>query len=125
MNKSRHALFGLLLLASPLAVLQAQDQAGYVGPGSEPSGSTTVASVLAAKDGKDVVLRGHIVSQVDKKHYLFADDTGQVTVKIDKDLWKDQRAGAQTPVELQGEVDVDDKLVSVDVKKLKLLSAGK
>ena len=95
---------------------------GYVGPGSQASGSNTVQAALVSRDGEQVVLRGRIVGQVDDDHYLFADGSGQITVQIDQDLWKRQRADADTPLELQGKVEVEHKRVSVEVKRVRVLS---
>lgn len=95
---------------------------GYVGPGSQASGSNTVQAALVSRDGEQVVLRGRIVGQVDDEHYLFADGSGQITVQIDEDLWKRQRADADTPLELQGRVEVEHKRVSVEVKRVRVLT---
>lgn len=122
MRRTHRIILAATLAATPLAAALAQDH-GYVGPGSEPSGTTTVGAVMAARDGTDVVLHGRIVRQIDEDHYLFDDGTGQVTVKIKRGEWKKATADAGTPVELKGEVDVDHKLVSVDVDKVRVLAA--
>ncbi|MET0331674.1 MAG: NirD/YgiW/YdeI family stress tolerance protein [Dyella sp.] len=111
---------GLGLLAT--ASCSTPAQRGYVGPGSQWSGST-VQAALASREGEHVVLRGRILSQVDEKHYLFVDGSGQITVEIDEDLWKRQHADAQTPLELQGKVEVARKRVSVEVTRLRVLTA--
>jgi uncharacterized protein (TIGR00156 family) len=112
---------GLSLLAIASCAVPAQH--GYVGPGSQSPGSNTVQAALTSREGKNVVLRGHIISQVDREHYLFADESGQITVEIDEDLWKRQRVDATTPLELRGEVEIDHKRVSVDVERLRVLNA--
>ncbi|WP_064504810.1 NirD/YgiW/YdeI family stress tolerance protein [Frateuria defendens] len=112
---------GLALLLATLGAVSAQEAKGYVGPGSEKSGTITVSEVLSAKDGKDVVLRGHLVQQVDRDHYVFEDATGRVPVKLKHRMWKNGRADAKTPVEISGEVEVHHKLVSVEVDELRIL----
>jgi uncharacterized protein (TIGR00156 family) len=82
-----------------------------------------VQAALVSRDGEQVVLRGRIIGQVDDEHYLFADGSGQVTVEIDENLWKRQRADADTPLELQGKVEIEHKRVSVEVKRVRVLTA--
>lgn len=79
---------------------------------------TTVKDAMRMSDDSMVTLKGQISKQLKKDKYLFSDNTGTITVEIDKDLWKGQTVTPKDTVEIMGDIDRDDDRVMVDVKRL-------
>ena len=90
------------LLAAPAIGAYAQ----YTGPGAEATATTVKQLLDAGKDDQRVVLRGHLVKQVGDEKYQFADNTGQMPVKIDhKRFPAGQSVSEASTVELTGKYD--------------------
>lgn len=77
---------------------------GFNGPSSAV---TTVAQALNSKDDTLVILTGKIEKEIGKEKYLFKDNTGTITLDIDKDEWRGTIVTPTDLVEIQGEVDKD------------------
>lgn len=91
-----------LIAASAAAAAHAQ----YTGPGAEVSATTVKQLLDAGKDDQRVMLRGHIVKFIGDEKYQFADDTGEILVKIDRKRWPAGQPVNQTnTVELTGKYD--------------------
>lgn len=119
-----------LLLALMLAV---PAYAAFDGPGGGAGGfqgptsgvqADTVKKALSAWDDAPVVLTGHITERLagsDDK-YLFKDDTGQIIVDIDHEVFAGRNVTPQTRVRLSGKVDKDMmEPTKIDVKVLEVL----
>ncbi|RDK03426.1 NirD/YgiW/YdeI family stress tolerance protein [Paraburkholderia lacunae] len=106
------------LLAAPAIAAYAQ----YTGPGAEAAATTVKQLLDAGKDDQHVVLRGHLVKRVSDEQYRFADNTGQVLVKIDHKRWPaGQPVSDASTVELTGKYDkefVGTSTVKVDEIKV-------
>jgi uncharacterized protein (TIGR00156 family) len=91
-------IFAFALLASPAA-------AQFVGP--EAAGEVrTVAEVQEhTRLGRYVTMDGHIIDHLRGDHYTFRDDTGEIRVEIETELWRGREVTPETPVRLVGEVD--------------------
>lgn len=95
---------------------------GFQGPVSQ-SGVQTVKEALSAWDDTAVVLTGRIVRREagDHEKYLFQDQTGQIVVEIDDDLFMGRTVTPQTTIRLYGKVDKDMmKPVKIDVKNFEI-----
>ena len=88
---------------------------GFSGPGPAV---VTVEQARSMRDDSVVHLRGTIVQHLGKDRYVFRDQTGDITVDIDNDIWAGQQVGPQDIVEIFGEVDKDWNSVEVDVDRL-------
>jgi uncharacterized protein (TIGR00156 family) len=66
-----------------------------------------------------VVLVGNIVQQFDRNHYSFRDSTGDITVKINPQDWRNLSVGVSDMVEISGEIEVKHGQVTVDVKYIR------
>ena len=69
-------------------------------------------------DDQAVVLRGFILSKVDKEKYMFSDGTGQIRVDIDSRLFPFEKIDDKVKVELRGEVEkefMETPEIDVDV----------
>lgn len=119
------------LILSPMPVLSAfegpnsgvQNAGGYSGPISGAM-ADTVAKAKDLSDDSPVVLTGKIVSQVaGKKHkFIFKDQTGEITVKIDKKAFDGQDVTPQNTIRISGKVDKDfGEEAEIDAKQIKIL----
>ncbi|MDR1326067.1 MAG: NirD/YgiW/YdeI family stress tolerance protein [Treponema sp.] len=96
MNK-KQLVFLVLVVSVGLAV-HAQ-QGGYKGPG------TTSVTVEEAKDLPNislVILQGKIERRFLETQYLFADDTGRITLVIDDRVWGNVSVDEHDEVEITG-----------------------
>ncbi|KAA8732156.1 NirD/YgiW/YdeI family stress tolerance protein [Acinetobacter qingfengensis] len=83
---------------------------------------SSVQQVKALKDDTIVQLKGKIVRDLGNEKYEFKDQTGNIVVEIDHELWHGKPLHANQPVTLIGEVDVEYqplKKVEIDVQQLK------
>lgn len=101
--------------------------AQYVGP--KEGRVVTVEEVKAMPDDAVATVEGYIVQQLRGEDYLFRDDTGELRVDIDDDLWLGREVGAETLVRLTGEVDVEYRAgerfgVELEVHHLKVVPPG-
>jgi len=95
---------------------------GFTGPSGPPPHitserhSVTVSRARNLRDDSKVVLQGRILRAVGNEKYIFADNTGEITVEIDAEVWRDLSVSENDLVEIYGEIDRDDRRVEVDVK---------
>ena len=95
--------------------------AGFVGPGATPK-VVTADSISDMKDDTKVTIEGYLVEQINEEHYLFKDDTGNVEVEIDDQVFKGANVTPETHLRLVGEVDKDLwKKATVDVEHLEIV----
>ncbi len=79
--------------------------AQYVGPGAKPK-PTSVAEILKNPvDDQWVVLRGKLLRQLGDEKFLFSDDSGEIRVEINDDLFRKLRTeiSEHTVIEIRGE----------------------
>lgn len=112
MKKSLFVLTSAMMLMTSGNVLAQQEMGGYTGPSVE---KTNVADALNLGDDKAVVLEGKIVKNLGDEKYMFADDTGSVTVEIDNEDWRGVSVNENDTVELKGETDKDLMNLEIDV----------
>lgn len=97
--------------------------AGYDGPISG-SLANTVAQARQLADDAPVVLTGKIISQIagKKDEFIFRDQTGEIRVEIDDDVFAGRRVTQHDTVRISGEVEKDfGKEVEIDVKHLDIV----
>lgn len=76
-------------------------QAQFVGG---PSTVTTVKNLLDnGRDDQLATLEGFLVQQVKHEKYIFRDDTGEVLVEIDDEVFMGQRVDPKTKIRIKGE----------------------
>lgn len=116
-RKINTILIASTLLVSGLACAANNpgNQGGFSGPSTS---STTVAEAKNKWDDADVVMKGYIVSAQGGEHYLFKDQTGEIQVEIDHDVWRGLTVGPEDLVELTGEVDKDWSSIKIDVDRI-------
>lgn len=81
----------------------------------------TVSEVKEMDDDAYVSLKGFIIKQLGDDDYLFKDETGEIKVDIDDDVWKGQSVDPDTKIQIRGEVDKDFRSRTVEVERLSIL----
>ena len=94
--------------------------AGFDGPRGMPK-EVTVDSISDMKDETIVIIKGYLVKQINRGHYLFKDDTGNVEVDIKGQVFRGANVTPETQIRLRGEVEKDlFKAATVDVDYLEI-----
>jgi len=99
--------------------------AEFVGPDASPQYNSVKEVLSNPVDDAIVVLKGRIIKKINKKKYVFEDDTGQITVEISYKKMIHLHITPKTLVEINGEIDIDRfprKTIEIDVKYLRILS---
>ena len=105
-----------------LAALVTPAAAQFVGPGPGPTVTvTTVAEVANARLDSDVTVVGHIVGSLGNGYYTFRDDTGEIRVEIDRDVWRRREVTGDMRLQLTGEVERDRRGRYLDIDELIIL----
>jgi uncharacterized protein (TIGR00156 family) len=100
---------------------------GFSGPGSGVNtGQVQTVTVIQARglpDNSLVILTGSIVQSLGRERYIFRDSTGDITVDIDREILAllDLTVNANDRVEIGGKVDIEKRVVEIDVKYIKKL----
>ena len=93
-------------------------QGGFRGPSSEV---VSVAEARTLRDDSPVVLRGRIERFLGNERYLFSDDSGSITVEIERRVWGNVSVDENDTVEISGEIDRDWRGVEVEVDRIRKL----
>ena len=118
-----HTMRSLLLSALALLLGTAPALAQFDGPGADPMPNTVQALLDNPTDDQSVTLQGRILEKVGHEKYAFSDDTGQIRVEIDNEVFPEQRITPEMTVELVGEVEKDFlRSPEVDVERLTVIS---
>lgn len=81
----------------------------------------TVEQVKEMRDDTNVVLEGSIIRQIADEDYLFRDETGEIQVEIDDDVWKNQQVDSDTTVRIMGEFDKGFRNMEIEVDRLEII----
>lgn len=81
----------------------------------------TVSEAQGMDDDTYIILEGFIIEQLEDDDYMFKDDTGEIEVEIDDDVWKGQSVDLDTRIRIQGEIDKDSRSRTVDVEQLSIV----
>ena len=94
----------LLTILLLIVMLPLFAQAQYTGPVMDHS-RMTVEEVLEARVGTYALVTGRIVNKLGENYYTFRDDTGEIRVEIEPNIWQNREVGPQTTVRLHVEID--------------------
>ncbi|KLV07172.1 hypothetical protein ABT56_06400 [Photobacterium aquae] len=117
-------LGALLLSSSVLAADNSSSGGGFQGPSANDN-LNTVEDVMNASwltDGTPVTLVGHLTHSLGNERYLFADDTGNMPVKIDDDEWNGQTITPKSKIQINGVIEKDDSINAVDANTVQILN---
>ncbi len=92
----------VVLIAGPVWAVGAV-LAEYVGP--FPAATAVARVVQQPVNDQLVVVRGLLVKRLGLELYLLRDETGEVAVEIDPELFPRGQVKAETPVEVRGRVE--------------------
>ena len=93
-------------------------QGGFKGPNAEVA---SVAEARALRDETPVILQGRIERFLGDERYLFSDDSGSITIEIEKRIWGNVSVDENDLVEISGEIDRDWRGVEVEVNRIRKL----
>lgn len=65
----------------------------------------TIAQIMEMSDDTDVIAEGYITSSIGDEKYIFTDESGEIRVEIDDDLWRGREVDSQTKIRIFGEFD--------------------
>lgn len=91
---------------------------GYMDSLESLGAPSSVKQALTMPDESDVTLNGQIEKRIKKNKYTFTDNSGKITVKIDKDVWNGQIVTPKDTVTIRGELKKDDDKTMLKVDKL-------
>lgn len=130
----RIALTTTILTLSLLSLSAQADnkaQGGFNAPAATTNGGfqgpsakyvvNTVANALEASDDTKVQLTGKIISSLGDEHYLFRDQTGEIKIEIDHDLWQGRNVTPEMTIMIIGEVDKNWSKSVIDVDRLQIV----
>lgn len=120
------AVMTMVFSAGALAQFQGPSASERKPASGAPVTQEAVRTVQWVKDnGRDdqrVLLRGRVINHVRGDDYTFADDSGEIRVEIDHDVFGGQVIDQNTLVEIWGEIDFDDgRFQEIDVKSLRVV----
>src|SRR5690625_7174319 len=65
-----------------------------------------ITDIQEMDDGEMIILQGYIVDRLDDDEFLFRDDTGEIEVEIDDDIWQGQQVDRETEGRNNGENEI-------------------
>ena len=84
------------------------------------SGPITISEARTLPKNSWVILTGNIVNEIrSAKYFLFRDSTGEITIEIERKVWRGLSVGVADRVEIYGYVDINKGQVSIEVKAIK------
>lgn len=106
----------LLFTAAP-AIAQ------FEGPGAQEVPNTVQALLDNPQDDQTVTLRGNVLEKVGHEKYAFSDETGQIRIEIDNEVFPEQRITPEMTIEIFGEVEKDFlRSPEIDVERLTIVT---
>ena len=126
MKKDSTLLLASFFLLFLFTVLPANE--GFTGPSSgKINKSKHTYSLVSTEEAKKmpddalVTLQGHIILSLGGKKYIFRDAAGEITVEIERNIWRGLSVNETDRVEISGEVEQKKTRVEIDVKSIKKL----
>ena len=118
--------FFLMVLLFFLCVSTVYGQEGFTGPriNSTPNRTNNIVTVAEARilpDDTRVTLQGYILNSLGRNRYTFRDNTGEITIEIERKVWRGLSVNENDHVEIYGEVDIERNRVEIEVKRIRKL----
>lgn len=98
LSTGRSLVFSLVLIAACPAAAQ------FVGP-AVTGDEMTIERARSAGVDSYVTVTGSIASHLREEYYIFHDDTGEIRVEIEDELWAGRQVSPDDTVRLRAEVD--------------------
>ena len=74
----------------------------------DEAGIVKVSDVMGMKEGKSIWLQGNITRKIDKDHYAFKDDTGEIRIRIPKMVLKGNEIPTDQTIKIFGKIEKND-----------------
>lgn len=104
-------LVGILL---PLFfIAEAPLSTQYVGDTRE----VTVQKVLEMPNQSNVILKGYLVRKTGSEEYVFKDNTGEIKVAIEDEIWGNRRVDSFMKIKIIGELEKSSDFIGINVVK--------
>ena len=104
------------------ALLSSVVAAQYMGPSALPVYRSVSEGLENPIDDAPVVLEGYIVRQVEKKKYIFSDETAEIKVEISHKYFPATPIDDKTKVRIRGEIEKDFlKSPEIDVESVEII----
>ncbi|AVP92938.1 MULTISPECIES: YgiW/YdeI family stress tolerance OB fold protein [Aeromonas] len=116
MNKAK--VIGLVALMS----VSSFAMAAYTGP--QEQNKVSVAQLKDVADDQWVTLEGKLVKHLGGENYTFRDESGEVEVEVDGDVWRGVEVGPNDLIRIRGEVDHSWNKTEVEVEHLEKVGAA-
>lgn len=81
----------------------------------------TANEILRSPIGRHVTLQGSLKKNVRRAQYIFADATGHVRVRIEREVWRGRKISRTDRLEIRGKVENDVRGRFVDVYAFKVV----
>lgn len=108
-NDGKTAVPGVRLLlaaAFTVAMIPGLAEAQFAGS-NLPGPKHTIAQSRDARVGDRVTVTGFIKKEIRRAQYLFQDETGEIRVRIEKEIWRGRKVTTKTRIKLGGRVQSD------------------
>jgi uncharacterized protein (TIGR00156 family) len=79
----------------------------------------TVSEARRLPNKSWVILTGNIVNALRDEYYTFRDSTGEITVDIERKVWRGLSVGVSDRVEISGELEIKRGQTSIEVKAVR------
>ncbi len=70
------------------------------------------------RDNAIVSLDGFITGHLREEYYLFRDDSGEIAIEIEPNIWDEKYMGSDTEIRIHGEVERESGFVYIEVYRL-------
>jgi uncharacterized protein (TIGR00156 family) len=112
--EKKKLIIAVVLLALFVFSAYAQ-QGGFRGPSTD---ITTVAQARTLRDDTPVILRGKIERFLGNDRYQFSDETGSITIEIERRVWGSLSVDENDTVEISGEIDREWNSIEVEARSI-------
>ena len=83
--------------------------------------TVTVGAARALPQDSWVILNGFILSAISNNTYLFSDQSGEIALEINNNIWRGLYVDVTDRVEVVGEVRINGGVISVRVRAIKIV----
>ena len=101
-----------ILLAANIACAE------YSRPVKDYPRHLSVAEAKLMSDDAIVSLDGFITGHLREEYYLFRDDSGEIAIELEPNIWDEKRIGSDTEIRIHGEVERESGFVYIEVYRL-------
>lgn len=83
--------------------------------------TATANEIVRSPIGRHVTLKGSLKKNVRRAQYIFADATGSIRVRIEREVWRGREISRNDRIEIRGKVENDVRGRFIDVYAFKVI----